>query len=135
MATTPHNQPDSADDPKTSTYWNKGKVPHGEPHNINLLVRDIDDECTGFGKHNRLVVFGSTDGTYVHIREDIIPGRNLKTATPAQRLKVANGGRRIHPRGARLKYVSSTPPYQSSNGSWWSIDHMYDVIPIPRKGA
>ena len=107
-------------------------TPHGQPNNLNLVMLDVDREITGYGKHNRLVVFGSMDGSYVHIRDDIIPGRNLATPTPAQRLKVANGRDRMHPRGTRLEYVSSSEPYSGSQ-NWASIDHMYNIV-RPKKG-
>ncbi len=97
---------------------------HGEPGHLNVVVRDQDSDATGYGAHNRLVVHGSLDGGTIYVREDLIPERPLPLSTDEQRRKVANGWRRLHPRGARLRLVSSAPYY---NGRSVSIEHEYAV--------
>ena len=104
------------------------KEPHGQPNNINILTLDIKSHVTGYGKHNRLVVFGSTDGKTVHIREDIVPGRDLAMSTRAQQLKVANGPYRIHPRGTRLKHIETGEPWQVPGHVNTCVDHTYAIV-------
>ena len=94
--------------------------PHGQPHHLNVAVLDEDSEATGYGAHNRLVVFGDVNGPGITIREDT--WRGLPMSTEAQRRKVANGWSRLHPKGSRLRYLGTDPePY----GPFASIEHQY----------
>lgn len=77
-------------------------VPHGAPDQMNIYVLDIESEITGYGKHNRLTVFGDTWGEFVSIREDV---RGLPISTEEDRMKVATGKQRQHPTGTRLTLV------------------------------
>ena len=97
---------------------------HGEEGHLNIRVRDQDSVVTGFGKHNRIVVFGELDGSMVEAREDFKWG--LPTATDEQRRKVMNGWHRMHPKGTRLDYVGSDEPYTTSYGT--SVTHHYKVV-------
>lgn len=99
------------------------KVPHGQPDNVNICVLDVDSDITGFGKHNRILVSLQHNGARKKItaREDIL--HNLNMSNDAQRRKVMNGWRRMHPKGTTLTYVGSSHPYMTSYGT--SIDHEY----------
>lgn len=76
---------------------------------------------TGYGRHNRLLVFHSNEKRALTLREDLSKG--LAMSTEEDRIKVLNGFQRMHPLGARP--VSSGPsiPYQSAFGS--SVEHVY----------
>jgi len=58
-------------------------VPHGIPHQLNVLVPDVASYRTSYGAHNRLC-FGLAGGS-VYVRED---RRGLPDSTEAQRLAV-----------------------------------------------
>ena len=93
---------------------------HGQPNHLNVLVLDEDSEATGYGAHNRLVVFGDITGPGVTIREDT--WRGYPMSTEEQRRKVAMGWSRIHPKGAHLRYLATDPePF----GPFASIEHTY----------
>lgn len=94
-------------------------VPHGVPGQINVCVLDKESEITGFGKHNRLLVFGSLNEPVVTVREDI---KGLPLSTEVDRKKVLCGWQRLHPRGKTLVLVSSVE-YQSGLGQ--AIEHTY----------
>lgn len=91
---------------------------HGLSGQINAYIRDIDSDITGFGKHNRLIVFGDLEGKSVTIREDL---RGLPMSTERDRRKIVNGWVRQHPRGSKLVYVTS-------EGFGNSVFHEYLVV-------
>lgn len=96
---------------------------HGVPGQLNVYVLDVDSEVTGYGRHNRLVVFGSLPGepARITIREDV---RGLPMSTDQDRRKVANHpGHRLHGNRARLTYVGSEPYDIPSFGP--AIEHVY----------
>lgn len=103
---------------------------HGEPHQLNHYVRDVDSDVTDYGRHNRLVVFGPSvtqpdpDGrNVVTIREDV---HGLPMSTEEDRLRAANGWQRMHPARTRLVHESSTP-YTGNLGE--CIEHVYRWTP------
>lgn len=85
---------------------------------LNIYVLDIDSDHTGFGKHNRLVVFGNPKQHRVEIREDL---RGLPLSTEHDRQKFARGWTRQHPRNRRLRYIESIPDVRGR-----SIEHVYE---------
>lgn len=104
-----------------------GSIGHGVEGQLNRLVLDVDSEVTGFGTHNRLVVFGDLDGSQVFVREDVSDDPALPLSTEWQRLSVAHHpSHRLHPAGTTLEHVSSEP-WTSPMGK--SIDHTYRVVP------
>lgn len=99
-------------------------IPHGEEGHLNIYVRDQDSSVTGFGAHNRLVVMGEPDGSFVSTREDFKWG--LPRSTDEQRRKILNSEvYRQHPRGSHLEFMCSDEPYD--NGRWTSVMHNYRV--------
>ena len=83
----------------------QGQEPHGVSGQLNVYVLDKDSPITGYGAHNRLLVFqDARQSARVTIREDI---RGLPLSTEAQRQKVAAGYQRMHARGERLTFVES----------------------------
>lgn len=79
-------------------------TPHGVAGQINTCVLDVDSDITGYGKHNRLLVFGVPGESQVLVREDT---SGLRMSTEADRRKVINGRRRIHPARVNLKFDKS----------------------------
>jgi hypothetical protein len=100
------------------------KQPHGVEGQINIFVLDKDSDITGYGKHNRLLVFRGTgkDGFTITVREDI---RGLPLSTEDDRRAVLMGWQRMHPRGQRLDYVSSVR--YDAYDAWESIEHTYQI--------
>jgi len=97
---------------------------HGVPGQLNVLYLDVDSDVTNYGRHNRLVVFGSLPGEprKLTIREDIRDG--LPMSTDSDRRRVANRpGHRLHPKHSRLTYVESVPYDIPGFGS--AIEHTY----------
>jgi len=78
-------------------------TPHGEKGHLNVLVKDQNSDATGYGQHNRLIVYGSRQS--VTVREDI--RWDLPYSTETQRKKVYMGWARLHPRGTRLAAMGS----------------------------
>ena len=79
---------------------NTTRRPHGVPGQLNIYVLDKNADYTGFGKHNRLIVFKDIASGEIHVREDDI---GLLPSTETQRQKVAcKTFQRQHPRGSRL---------------------------------
>lgn len=105
---------------------NKLTSPHGIAGQVNIYILDVDSDITGYGAHNRLLVFGDTIvRTQYTVREDL---RGLPLSTEAQRRTVLNGWQRLHGRRVKLVYVSSCAPYRVKTGGE-SIDHTYTVQP------
>ena len=98
---------------------------HGEHGHLNVRVRDQESDVTGYGKHNRLVVFGpcGSDKLY-EVREDRLWG--LPDSTEADRQKVLSGWQRQHPKGTRLQLTSTT----DTGGSVW---FEYEAVPTGRR--
>ena len=93
---------------------------HGQENHLNVRVLDEESDCTGYGAHNRLVVFGDVAGPGITIREDT--WRGYPMSTEEQRRKVAMGWSRLHPKGTRLRYLGTDPePF----GPFASIEHSY----------
>lgn len=92
-------------------------APHGVAGQINICVLDKDSDITGFGKHNRLLVFGSQRS--ITLREDI---RGLPLSTEDDRKKCLNSWQRLHPKGITLEWESSVE-YEGHQGR--SIEHSY----------
>jgi len=94
-------------------------TPHGEEGHLNIYTKDQDSDVTGFGRHNRLIVFGDVKDSTVEIREDI--RWDLPLSTEAQRKKVYLGWQRQHPKETTLRYIGSE---QVSD----SIYHDYQIV-------
>lgn len=90
---------------------------------VNTRIPDLESDITNYGKHNRLLVFGSTTTREVTIREDIRPG--LSMSTEGDRMRRANSWQRQHPRGTRLTFKSMSERYRSHGGSWECIEYTY----------
>ena len=95
---------------------------HGVPSQLNTYCLDVDSDCTGFGRHNRLIPYLGRDGV-VTISETV---RGLPMSTEADRMKVSRSWRRIHPPGSRLQHLESE--------AWGGcIDHKYRAVRKGRK--
>ena len=79
----------------------EAKQEHGIPGQLSRIVLDKESEITGYGKHNRLLVFLCGNGQ-VMVREDHI---GLCRSTEADRQKVLNSPRRQHPRKTHCVFV------------------------------
>ena len=77
------------------------RTEHGQPGQLNAYSLDIDDECTGFGKHKRCQVYGDpADTTLVEVTASDAPHlAHLPWPTVAQARRCANGERRVHEHG------------------------------------
>ena len=100
-----------------------GKEAHGLADQLNIYTLDVESDVTSFGKHNRLVVFLDNATKHIEIREDI---RGLPSSTEKDRQRVARGCQRLHPRGTRLRFVSSDQ-WTDIHGHC-HIDHVYDIV-------
>ena len=101
-----------------------GVTGHGVEGQLNRMTLDVDSEVTGFGTHNRLIVFGTTDGLYVQIREDVFADDSLPLSVEWQRQSIAHHPHhRLHPEGWTLRHVSSQP-YDDGR----CIEHIYAVV-------
>jgi len=94
-----------------------------EWRDVNTITPDLESDVTGYGRHNRLLVSGTPGQREVTIREDIRPG--LPMSNERDRMRVANGWQRQHPRGARLRYVATSERVRSGAGSWESVWYTY----------
>lgn len=91
---------------------------------LNVNVLDVDSSITNYGRHNRCIIMRDVaDPSELLVREDL---RGLPLTTDADRRRVANGWQRLHPRGSRLVYESSTRYTTSNFGE--SIEHIYRVV-------
>lgn len=95
---------------------------HNQPGQVNGYVLDVDSDITSFGKHNRLLVFGTLDHKIIEIRENV---RGLPMTTETDRQRVAKGYQRLHPRGSKLVYRSHV---QWEHRGETIIDYTYDVV-------
>lgn len=105
-----------------------GVTGHGVEGQLNIRTLDVDSEVTGFGTHNRLVVFGSMDNRTVTLREDVDVDPSLPLSAEWQRLSIAHHpSHRMHPDGTELVHQSSEA-YAAAGGQ--CIEHLYRVQPI-----
>lgn len=78
------------------------RLPHGVPGQVNIYVLDTESDITGYGKHNRLLVFMNRSARTIDIREDNI---GLGWSTEMQRRHVAcKTFQRMHPRNTDLVF-------------------------------
>lgn len=94
------------------------RIPHGVSGQFNIFVLDRESDVTGYGEHNRLVVFGNPDNIQITLRGDSI---GLPSASEKQRQKVLNGWQRQHPRGTTLQLVCCE---RTTKNTWW----YYNVV-------
>lgn len=98
---------------------------HGVSGQLNTHVLDVDSDVTGYGKHNRLVVFFDRQSNQIEIREDEI---GLPLSSEEDRRKVANlATHRHHPKSTRLIFLRSEQSHSSK-----SIWHLYAIESIFR---
>lgn len=78
---------------------------HGVPNQLNIYELDVESDCTGYGRHNRLIVMMDRKTNTIDVREDNI---GLPDSTDKDRRKLANNpAHRLHRKGSRLIFLDT----------------------------